>query len=98
VPSDSVAILRRNLHQIAQQDAALIVRHLQLPGHFDCCTAPILRWLAAELPDAPLNLMHGQYRPARLAYRYPEINRRLKPAERKKAMHLACDLDLMLVI
>jgi putative pyruvate formate lyase activating enzyme len=97
VPGDSVDIIRHNLRQIAAQDTALIVRHLQLPTHFECCTASVLRWLAAELPDVSLNLMHGQYRPARLAYRYPEINRRLTPAERKKAMQLACDLDLMLV-
>ena len=97
VPGDSVDIIQRNLRRIAAQDAALIVRHLQLPEHFDCCTAPILRWLAAELPDVPLNLMHGQYRPAHLAYQYPEINRRLTRSEREKTDQLAHDLGSTLV-
>jgi putative pyruvate formate lyase activating enzyme len=35
----------------------LIVRHLLLPGHLECCTAPLLAWLAPRLGQTPLNLM-----------------------------------------
>lgn len=97
VPSDSQEVIKRNLKLIASQDCELIVRHLQLPGHFSCCTTPILRWLAKEIPQASLNLMHGQYRPAFQAHRYPEINRRLTAEECGQAERLARSLNLSLV-
>lgn len=96
-PPDSAAIIRRNLSLLAAGEVGIIVRHLQLPEHFACCTAPILRWSAAHLPEVPLNLMHGQYRPAHLAYRHPEINRRLTTGERTEAVALARTLNLTLV-
>lgn len=46
--------------------AFLVVRHLLMPGHLACCTRPALTWLAAHLPDAPVNLMTG-YLPYRMA-------------------------------
>lgn len=99
-PPDSAAVIRRNLSQIAEQGSDLIVRHLQLPGHFECCTAPILRWLAQTLiyekPGFRLNLMGGQYRPAHQTHRYPEINRRLHDEERHAVGALALDLGLRL--
>ena len=97
VPEDSRMVLQANLRTLAAQKSDLIVRHLQLPGHFECCTRPILRWLAEVLPGVKLNLLHGQYRPAHQAYRYPEINRRLTPAERVKTETLATKLGLYLV-
>jgi putative pyruvate formate lyase activating enzyme len=97
-PGDSVRVIRRNLRALARQDAELIVRHLQLPAHFDCCTAPILDWLASALPDVPVNLMHGQYRPAYRAYRHPEIDRRLTRAERARTVRVARGLGLTLVL
>jgi putative pyruvate formate lyase activating enzyme len=88
------ATIQRNLKIIAQGQVDLIVRHLQLPGHFECCTKPILHWIASQLPGARLNLMNGQYRPAHLAYRYPEINRRLSPQEHLLAAELAGGLGI----
>jgi putative pyruvate formate lyase activating enzyme len=41
----------------------LIVRHLVMPGHVDCCTRPVLAELAQVRPGAALNLMTG-YLPA----------------------------------
>ncbi len=35
----------------------LIVRHLLMPGHFACCTQPVLQWLAQDFPQVPVNLM-----------------------------------------
>lgn len=43
-------------------EAYLVVRHLVLPGHVRCCAEPALRWIAAQLPGARVNLM-GQYLP-----------------------------------
>jgi len=44
----------------------LLVRHLLMPGHLDCCTRPALDWLATHLPDVTVNLMTG-YSPFRMA-------------------------------
>ena len=38
------------------------IRHLIMPGHVECCTAPVLDWIAAHLPEAPVNIM-DQYHP-----------------------------------
>ena len=42
-----LAVITRNLQAAARQ-GDLIVRHLLLPGHFDCCYRPIVGWLAAR--------------------------------------------------
>ena len=34
----------------------LLVRHLLMPGHFDCCTRPALEWLAT-LPGVEVSLL-----------------------------------------
>jgi putative pyruvate formate lyase activating enzyme len=40
----------------------LTVRHLVMPGHVACCSYPVLDWIAAHMPEVPLNVM-DQYRP-----------------------------------
>ena len=57
----SLAVARRNL-EAAWPQAYLIVRHLVLPGHVDCCALPTLDWLATTLPGVRVNLM-DQYSP-----------------------------------
>ena len=54
-------IVTRNLLAAAPRHR-LLVRHLILPGHLQCCTRPALEWLAAHLPEVEVNLMTG-YRP-----------------------------------
>jgi putative pyruvate formate lyase activating enzyme len=34
----------------------VLVRHLLMPGHFDCCTRPVLEWLAG-LPGVEVSLL-----------------------------------------
>jgi putative pyruvate formate lyase activating enzyme len=53
--------VHRNLRRV-KDEAFLIVRHLVLPGHVECCARPALDWIAANLPRARVNLM-GQYEP-----------------------------------
>ena len=50
---------------MAAASGELIVRHLLMPGHLDCCTRPVLTALARHVPDATVNLMTG-YRPFQL--------------------------------
>jgi len=97
---DTWATVTRNLRMAAASGSDLIIRHLQLPGHFTCCTAPCLRWIADNLaacPNVQVNLMAGQYMPLHRAYRYPALNRFLDPEESKAAVDLARDLALPLV-
>jgi putative pyruvate formate lyase activating enzyme len=53
-----VDVVRRNLLAAAAR-GRLLVRHLLLPGHVECCFVPIARWMAAHLPSAPLHVMDG---------------------------------------
>jgi putative pyruvate formate lyase activating enzyme len=91
--ADYSAVVRRN-HLSAFDDADLLIRHLVLPGHFDCCTRPIHEFIAEHFEDrAVVNLM-DQYRPTHRAGEYPEINRRLSYEEFRVAVDLAEALDL----
>ena len=44
-------IVTRNLLHVAQ-GARLIIRHLLLPGHLECCYRPIVDWMCRHLPAA----------------------------------------------
>lgn len=52
---DYMEVLKRNLKAI-DREASVIVRHVLLPGHQECCLIPILEWLAEYLPFARLSL------------------------------------------
>ncbi len=40
----------------------MVIRHLVMPNHVDCCTKPVLNWIAAHTPEALVNVM-DQYHP-----------------------------------
>lgn len=61
---DYWATLTRMLVRVPAE--RLLVRHLLMPGHLECCTKPVLDWLASHLPDVTVNLMTG-YSPFRMA-------------------------------
>ncbi len=44
------------IRRVWRQGDRLIVRHLLMPGHFACCTEPVLTWLA-ELPGIEVSLL-----------------------------------------
>jgi len=66
-------IVKRN-HKIAYKNAGMIIRHLVMPNHLECCSKPIMQWIVKNLPDAVVNIM-GQYRPEHRAMNYKEISR-----------------------
>lgn len=60
---DYIDVVRRNI-LLASEHADLIVRHVILPGHTDCCLRPTLRWLKAELPAVKVSLRTNYVPPA----------------------------------
>lgn len=86
-------VVERN-HRLAFKDAEVVVRHLVLPNHFECCTRPILERIAELFKDKVVVNVMAQYRPEYRASEYEEINRRLKPEEFAKAIALAEKLGL----
>lgn len=87
-------ILEENL-RFAERTARLIVRHLMLPGHFDCCTAPALRWLAARLERPRLSL-RWEYLPPTQPLPDRRLNAQLPPGDVARARDLARELSLEL--
>jgi putative pyruvate formate lyase activating enzyme len=79
----------------------LVIRHLVMPGHVECCTKPVLEWIAQNTPRALVNVM-DQYRPEyacdRLSPlyedRYRSLARRPFPNEILEAYTYARELGL----
>lgn len=87
-------IVTRN-HKLAVSQCEMIIRHLVLPNHFECCTRPVLKWISENLKDVRVNVM-DQYRPQYNAYSHDELTKKLKPKEFDRARKLAEDLGLCL--
>jgi putative pyruvate formate lyase activating enzyme len=81
-------------HLMAIKYGELIIRVLVLPGHNECCTKPILEWIAAHLgPWTRINIMF-QYRPEWKAHQRKELNRRLTRYEIAEALKIAKNVGL----
>jgi putative pyruvate formate lyase activating enzyme len=85
-------------HKLAFADAELIIRHLLLPTHIECCTRPVLTWIAENLgPMIRVNLM-GQYRPEYKAHEFMELRRHPTSEEMSEAFEIAREVGLKNVI
>jgi putative pyruvate formate lyase activating enzyme len=51
-----------NLRLLSDWGEDFTIRHLVMPNHVECCTYPVLDWIAEQIPDAPVNIM-DQYHP-----------------------------------
>ncbi len=69
----------------AYANGEILLRHLVLPGHLECCTKPIVHWVKENIPKVRFNLMF-QYSPNYRAYEFPEMNRPLAQDEVKRAL------------
>lgn len=87
-----LAVVKRN-HLLAYQHSEVIIRHLVLPNHVDCCSKPIMQYIAEHLPNAVVNIM-AQYRPEYMAYEYKEISRQVSPEEMAQVKHYAESLGI----
>jgi putative pyruvate formate lyase activating enzyme len=90
---DYLETVRRNL-LFAKGSADLIVRHLVLPGHAECCREPVLRWLKENIPQVKLSL-RGEYMPPPEARNAPAEF--LRDLEFKAAFDRARALDLRMI-
>jgi pyruvate-formate lyase-activating enzyme/intein/homing endonuclease len=85
-------------HAMAYQNGDVIIRHLVMPGHVECCSKPILDWIAENCPRALVNVM-SQYRPEHLVLRepekYSEIACRPSTQELKETRDYADRLDIV---
>ncbi len=90
-------VVTRNV-KWAHDWADIIIRHLVLPNHLECCTKPILKWIAENCPRALVNIME-QYRPEYLVARYPErwkdVARRPSFNEMREAYEYAKELGIV---
>ncbi len=91
--SNYVQVVRQNLLE-ASKKSDLIIRHLILPGHYNCCLKPMLQWIAKEIPEIKLSL-RGNYVPPAQKTLSPAGY--LKPEEMQKAIDLANELELNLI-
>lgn len=86
-------VVRRNLLTVAASDARLIVRHVLLPGHVECCFRPVADWVAEHLPGARFQLYPG-YIPCGAASCDPEIGRLNARSEVQAATEYLAKLEL----
>lgn len=91
---DYFKIVSRN-HVAAADQAEVIVRHLVMPNHVDCCSKPVLEWISDNIPQALVNVM-SQYRPRHKADRYQDISYPLSNREFQEAFRYAQGLGLNL--
>ncbi len=86
-------VVSRN-HLIAKEQAELIIRHLVLPNHVECCTKPVLKFIAENFDnEVRVNIM-AQYRPEFEARKYEDISRRVSAEEMRRAFEIAHSLGL----
>jgi putative pyruvate formate lyase activating enzyme len=88
-------IVTRNLGLAARQ-GNLIVRHLLLPGHFDCCYRPLVGWVRKHLPGVKFSLRDG-YLPRWQARRHAELAGPLSRRAGEEAREYADQAGLQLV-
>lgn len=81
-------IVKRN-HILAFEDSEMITRHLVMPNHMDCCSKPIMDFLADTFGDKVLVHIIGDYTPQWKARQYPDINRKIRKKEFQEVVSYA---------
>jgi putative pyruvate formate lyase activating enzyme len=64
--ADYFEVVRRNILRAGSR-GRMIVRHVVLPGHTECCLKPILSWIAEEIPAVEVSLRDNYFPPAEAA-------------------------------
>jgi putative pyruvate formate lyase activating enzyme len=90
-----------NLQLLADWGEDFTIRHLVMPEHVECCTRPVLTWIAEYMPAAPVNIM-DQYHPDNFCDprspkyddKYAALARRPSAQEIRQAFRYAGELGL----
>lgn len=91
------AVLTANLEwMVGEHGGEVVVRHLLMPGHGECCWEPVARWLGSQGRGVRVSLREG-YVPAWKADRHAELRRWVGRAEMERARQVAavCGLELV---
>ncbi len=91
-------VVSRNHKIVYDYGSDMIIRHLVMPNHVECCTKKVLDWIANNIPRVLVNIM-GQYRPEYLVVKEPDrfrdIARRPTREEMKMAFSYADKLGIV---
>lgn len=92
---DYLEMLAENL-QFAEATAALIVRHLLLPGHTECCVFPMLGWLVKTLRHPRLSVRREYLPPSHLTPEDP-LGRYVPESEYQQTIQAATRMGIEVV-
>jgi len=81
-------------HKLASRTTEITLRHLILPNHIECCTKPVLKWVAENIREKCIVNIMDQYTPHWKAHEYPEISRRITNEEFEEAVNYAKALGI----
>ncbi|MEM4161033.1 MAG: radical SAM protein, partial [Thermoplasmata archaeon] len=92
-----IEVVLRN-HRAAKRQGDMLIRHLVMPGHVECCSIPFLDLIHKELEkkNMMLNIM-DQYRPEYKAYDFPGMDRRITQREYTTVLKYAKNLGFSCV-
>lgn len=91
--SNYMEIVKQNIMKAAKH-ADVIIRHIVMPGHINCCLEPILEWLAENMPKVKLSLRDNYVPPVQAASAPAEY---LPQKDMQNAVRLAESMGLKLV-
>jgi putative pyruvate formate lyase activating enzyme len=81
-------------HTLAAKQGELSIRHLVLPGHVECCTKPVLKWISENIRKNSLVNVMDQYVPNYLAHEHIDLKRCVEEEEMAEALNYARKLKL----
>jgi len=86
-------VISRN-HVMAFGDSEMVIRHLVLPNHFECCTKPILDFIAEHFKKKVIVNILDQYKPQFKAFQYKDISGRASKEKLERIIRYAEELGL----
>jgi putative pyruvate formate lyase activating enzyme len=93
--SDYTEVVRENLLW-AYSHSELMIRHLVMPNHVECCWEPVARWISHHIPAVKISLRTGFW-PAWRSRKHFELGGTTTQAEAKAAKEIAELYNLKLV-
>jgi len=86
-------VVSRN-HLLATKQTEVSIRHLILPSHVECCSKPVLEWIAENIKEKCIVNLMDQYRPEYKAMEFIDLKRRIAREEFKEVVNYAKKLEL----